>query len=475
MVETCAHAVERCRHVLAHRRPVGARAIERNLTGCGKEPRTLAAHDLHHALGDGALQQLDQRVDLARALVLDAGPSPLDQALDLDVDLVDFRATDEGADAPGLDLQVDHRAVAHVRPAARQSIGVVAVGLEVLAPRVAPKSRGDLAARNLDRRDLAPGLLQPGDLLRGLAAALGQELATARDQLSPGLLAMLDEGAATPRERLAEAMATFTHCRVDSAALFAEHDILLTAAAPGEAPMAETTGDPMFNRAWTALHVPCLTLTAGDGPAALPLGVQLVARQGDDSRLITWAQWVEVIQQAPATSLTVLLSRGGRELTVAVVPEAREAADGSIAGYLGVALFTNEVRYGFFAAIPQSLQETTAKTMLTLGLLKKMVTGQVSGKNLSGPIYIAKIAGDSARSGWRIFLGVLALLSISLGVLNLLPIPILDGGHILFCVTEIIIRKPVSDRAQAVATQFGLFIFVGIFLLVIYNDISRLL
>lgn len=189
----------------------------------------------------------------------------------------------------------------------------------------------------------------------------------------------------------------------------------------------------------------------------------------------SWAQWVEVIQQAPATSLTVLLSRGGRELTVAVVPEAREAADGSIAGYLGVALFTNEVRYGFFAAIPQSLQETTAKTMLTLGLLKKMVTGQVSVKNLSGPIYIAKIAGDSARSGWRIFLGVLALLSISLGVLNLLPIPILDGGHILFCVTEIIIRKPVSDRVQAVATQFGLFIFVGIFLLVIYNDISRLL
>ncbi|MCZ6618521.1 MAG: RIP metalloprotease RseP [Gammaproteobacteria bacterium] len=189
----------------------------------------------------------------------------------------------------------------------------------------------------------------------------------------------------------------------------------------------------------------------------------------------SWAEWVEVIQQAPATSLSVLLSRNGRELSVSVVPEARATADGGSAGYLGVALFTNEIRYGFFAAVPRSLQETLDKTVLTLGLVKKMVTGQVSVKNLSGPIYIAKIAGDSARSGWRVFLGVLALLSISLGVLNLLPIPILDGGHILFCVTEIILRKPVSDRVQAVATQFGLFVFVGIFLLVIYNDISRLL
>ncbi|MCZ6854928.1 MAG: RIP metalloprotease RseP [Gammaproteobacteria bacterium] len=195
----------------------------------------------------------------------------------------------------------------------------------------------------------------------------------------------------------------------------------------------------------------------------------------DNVSIDSWSQWVEVIQQAPATNLTVLLSRDGREMTINIRPEARQVAGGVTEGYLGVALFTNEIHYGFLDAIPRSLEETLDKTVLTLGLLKKMVTGQVSVKNLSGPIYIAKIAGDSARSGWRSFVGVLALLSISLGVLNLLPIPILDGGHILFCVTEIIIRKPVPERAQAVATQFGLFVFVGIFLLVIYNDISRLL
>jgi len=195
----------------------------------------------------------------------------------------------------------------------------------------------------------------------------------------------------------------------------------------------------------------------------------------DNVTIDSWSRWVEVIKQAPATNLTVFLSRGGRELTFDIVPDAREAVDGGTEGYLGVAAFTNEIRYGFLEAIPRSVEETLDKTLLTLGLLKKMLTGQVSVKNLSGPIYIAKIAGDSARSGWRNFVAVLALLSISLGVLNLLPIPILDGGHILFCVTEIIIRRPVSDRAQAVATQFGLFVFVGIFLLVIYNDISRLL
>jgi regulator of sigma E protease len=103
-----------------------------------------------------------------------------------------------------------------------------------------------------------------------------------------------------------------------------------------------------------------------------------------------------------------------------------------------------------------------------------MLTGDVSVKNLSGPITIAKVAGDSARSGWRFFLGVLALLSISVGVLNLLPIPILDGGHILFCVAEAATGRPVPERAQIVGTQIGLFLVGGLMLLALYNDIARL-
>lgn len=186
-----------------------------------------------------------------------------------------------------------------------------------------------------------------------------------------------------------------------------------------------------------------------------------------------WVDWVQAVQQAPDQALRLEVQRDGRPVTLTVRPETRRV-DGTEVGYVGVMPYSNEIRYGVLAAVPRSLGETWDKTALTLGLLKKMVTGDVSTKNLSGPITIAKVAGDSARSGWRFYLSVLALLSISLGVLNLLPIPILDGGHILFSATEAATGKPVSERAQAVGTQIGLFLVAGLMILALYNDISRL-
>ncbi|MFU8815947.1 MAG: RIP metalloprotease RseP [Pseudomonadales bacterium] len=194
----------------------------------------------------------------------------------------------------------------------------------------------------------------------------------------------------------------------------------------------------------------------------------------DGEPVTGWVGWVERIQAAPGRPVDVLVQRGDRQLALRVRPEARAGADGGDMGYVGVGPHTNEIRYGALAAVPRSLVETWDKTALTLGLLKKMVTGDVSMKNLSGPITIAKVAGDSARSGWQFFFGVLALLSISLGVLNLLPIPILDGGHIMFCAAEAVRGKPVSERAQIVGTQIGLFLVAGLMMLAIYNDITRL-
>lgn len=197
-------------------------------------------------------------------------------------------------------------------------------------------------------------------------------------------------------------------------------------------------------------------------------------QRADGEPVTGWVGWVEQIQAAPGRPVEVVVQRGDRQLVMTVRPESRVATDGSNIGYVGVGPFTNEIRYGALAAIPRSLVETWDKTALTLGLLKKMVTGDVSMKNLSGPITIAKVAGDSARSGWQFFFGVLALLSISLGVLNLLPIPILDGGHIMFCAAEAVRGKPVSERAQIVGTQIGLFLVAGLMVLAIYNDITRL-
>lgn len=206
--------------------------------------------------------------------------------------------------------------------------------------------------------------------------------------------------------------------------------------------------------------------------AGLRAGDRVVSVDGE--AVDGWGAWVEAVQQAPQESLNVVVERDGQRLSLTLSPESRTAADGSDYGYVGVAPPTNEIRYGPLAAVPKSITETWDKTLLTLGLLKKMVTGDVSMKNLSGPITIAKVAGDSAISGWRYFLGVLALLSISLGVLNLMPIPILDGGHIVFCAAEAAMGRPVSERAQAVGTQIGLFLVAGLMFLAIYNDITRL-
>ena len=115
------------------------------------------------------------------------------------------------------------------------------------------------------------------------------------------------------------------------------------------------------------------------------------------------------------------------------------------------------------------------KSLFVLGAIKKMVIGLISVKNINGPITIAQVAGETATYGLEIYLGFLALLSISLGVMNLLPIPVLDGGQILFCFIEAVIRRPVPEKIQAWGLQLGLFIISSIMILAIYNDFNRFL
>jgi regulator of sigma E protease len=195
----------------------------------------------------------------------------------------------------------------------------------------------------------------------------------------------------------------------------------------------------------------------------------------DGEPIDSWGQWVGVVQNAPETRLQVELMRRGQPLALDIVPNARETEAGDTIGYLGVAGHFYEEKYGPIAAIPAALSETWEKTVFTLGVLKKMIVGAVSVENLSGPIMIAKVAGDSASAGWQYFLGLAALLSISLGVLNLLPIPILDGGHILFSLVELFRGKPVSEKVQIMATQVGLVLVGGLMIIALYNDLTRLI
>lgn len=189
----------------------------------------------------------------------------------------------------------------------------------------------------------------------------------------------------------------------------------------------------------------------------------------------SWSDWVATIQGAPEAQLQVDILRGERPRSIAIVPDARTLDDGTRIGYLGVGAHYYEESYGLFAALPRALEKTWEQTLFTLGVLGKMVTGSVSVENLAGPITIGKMAGDTASAGWQYFVGLAALLSISLGVLNLLPIPILDGGHIMFCLVEMLRGRPVSEKAQIMATQVGLFLVGGLMIFVLYNDLTRLI
>ena len=214
------------------------------------------------------------------------------------------------------------------------------------------------------------------------------------------------------------------------------------------------------------------------GPAAaagLRLGDHLLSLDGQP--VGDWADWVRAIQQRPGEAVRVGFERDGlvQELSITL-------AERGQAGYLGAgvaagewpAQMLREERFGPFAGLLEGARRTWSMTLLTLDSLKKMLLGELSVKNLSGPITIAKVAGASAQSGLGDFLHFLAYLSISLGVLNLLPIPVLDGGHLLFYLVELVRGRPLSERVQTWGMQIGISLVIGVMLLALFNDLGRL-
>jgi len=195
-----------------------------------------------------------------------------------------------------------------------------------------------------------------------------------------------------------------------------------------------------------------------------------------------WFALVEAIQQAPEETISLGIVRNGQSRVIEVTPAAREGEDGKVTGFIGAGVqsvswpeeFLRETRYGPFAAVPQAISETWADTRLTLVAIQKMVTGLLSPTNLSGPITIARIAEASVSSGFEDFIRFLAYLSVSLGVLNLLPVPVLDGGHIVYYTIEAIRKKPVSEQAQAVGLRIGMAMILTLMVFALYNDLMRL-
>jgi regulator of sigma E protease len=195
-----------------------------------------------------------------------------------------------------------------------------------------------------------------------------------------------------------------------------------------------------------------------------------------------WSEFVEVVRAHPGQTLQLEVQRGEKMLTIALVPQSTVESGKSV-GKIGAAPQVDmsewqsllvDVNYAPPEAMARSLRKTWETSVITLKMLGKMVLGEVSMKNLSGPITIADYAGQSAAMGIAAYLGFLALISISLGVLNLLPIPLLDGGHLLYYVAELIKGSPVSDQAWEFGQKIGIALLGTLMVFAIYNDVNRL-
>jgi regulator of sigma E protease len=195
-----------------------------------------------------------------------------------------------------------------------------------------------------------------------------------------------------------------------------------------------------------------------------------------------WADWVDYVRVRPEQTISLIFQRDDQQLITELVPAAKVDEQGKQFGQVGVVVqwpewpedLRRSYQYGPMEALAAAAERTWSMSLFTLDAIKKMLSGLISPKNLSGPITIAKVASASANSGLEAYLGFFALLSVSLGVLNLLPIPVLDGGHLMYGLIEALTRRPVPEKVQVLGYQVGLMIIVGVMMLALYNDITRL-
>ncbi|MFN2409738.1 MAG: RIP metalloprotease RseP [Halomonas sp.] len=230
--------------------------------------------------------------------------------------------------------------------------------------------------------------------------------------------------------------------------------------------------------------VPAMLGQVIEGEAADEAGLQVGDRiiAVDEQPIDDWMAFVNVIRGSPDEALTVEFERDGERQTATLTPGRNRLETGVEIGYIGAGAepvewpeeFQREIRYGPVEAVGQSLSRTAEMTLLTVDAIRKMLVGLISPSNLSGPVTIAQISGDSARAGLEAFVSFLAYLSISLGVLNLLPIPVLDGGHLLYYFLEVVRGRPVSEQTQAIGLRIGLAMVGTLMLMALYFDLMRL-
>jgi regulator of sigma E protease len=235
---------------------------------------------------------------------------------------------------------------------------------------------------------------------------------------------------------------------------------------------------------WVPVIKPVIGKLLEDGVAkqsGLQTGDLIISANGE--AILSWQQWVDFVQARPDVVINVLLERQDVQTQLQLTPRREELPDGKVVGKIGAGVDMPEdlinsmqVEYSLspWEAVPAAFEKTWFYSLSTLKMIGKMFMGSASVDNLSGPISIAQYAGQSAEMGLTAFLKFLALISVSLGVLNLLPVPVLDGGHLMFYALEIIKGSPVSDRVQWYFQQLGMLILFSLMALALFLDLDRL-
>ena len=222
-----------------------------------------------------------------------------------------------------------------------------------------------------------------------------------------------------------------------------------------------------------------------DGAAirqGMQVGDQIIAIDG--VKMNDWYDVVQVVQASPEKLLKVDVLRNNQVVQLQVMPQGKRDNMGNVSGVLGVQSdpgkivipedYKQTIQYSPSEALFMAVDKTGQLSSMILNSIVKMVRGLIGLDNLSGPITIAKVAGQSAEMGWQTFISFMALMSVSLGILNLLPIPMLDGGHLVYYFIELIRGKPVSEQIQLVGLKIGMVLLGSMMLLALFNDIMRL-
>ncbi|MCL2875385.1 MAG: RIP metalloprotease RseP [Betaproteobacteria bacterium] len=239
--------------------------------------------------------------------------------------------------------------------------------------------------------------------------------------------------------------------------------------------------DPIFRLGLRPASVPArIDHLEEDGAAAgggILEGDEIVAIDGEAMGSIR--EVVEAVRAIPGQTRMFTVRRGGGERTFSVTVGEKQGKDGETSGFIGVSFDTSAlfamVSYGPFDALARAVRLTWETSVLTLKSIGQMIIGNISLKNVSGPITIADIAGKSAQHGAAAFIRFLAFISISLGILNLLPVPVLDGGHLLYYAAEFIKGSALSDQVMAVGQKIGVALLFMLMAFALYNDINRLI